>query len=82
VCPFHSNEYWRYLKTERFDDWEHVVQVDNDLRNNTIQIHASLKGDVYLHKDAIPLEQVDLRSAEDKGQSSFLDMCDEGYCGV
>ena len=82
VCPFHNNEYWRYLKTERPDDWQHVVQVDNDLRNNTIQIHASLKGDVYLHKDAIPLEQVDLRSAEDKGQMSFLDMCDEGYCGV
>jgi len=82
VCPFHNNEYWRYLKTERPDDWQHVVQVDNDLRNNTITIHASLKSDVYLHKDAIPLEQVDLRSAEDKGQSSFLDMCDEGYCGV
>ena len=82
VCPFHKNDYWRMLKTERPDDWKHVVQVDNDLRNNNISINASKKGDVYLHRDTIPLEQIDLRSAEDKGQSSFLDMCDEGYCGV
>ena len=82
ICPYHNNNYWRFLRDERPNEFAHAIQVDNDLRNNTLNIKASAKSDLFLHNQAIPLADVDLRTPEEQGQSSFLDMCDEGYCGV
>jgi len=38
---------------------------------------------VFMHQKLVPLDEVDFRSDEDKGQNTFnfLDECD-GMCGV
>ena len=39
-------------------------------------------GTMYVHKQRVPLDQVDLTTAEDHGQLNlFLNEC-EGMCGV
>ena len=42
---------------------------------------GTLKDQLYLHRDCKPINEVDLRTDEEKGQYSLLDECD-GYCGV
>ncbi len=79
ICPFHKKSYWKEMRDKRPGDWQHVIEVDNFLRGEgKKRFPASLRGELYLYKDAIPLEDVDF-SAENK-QEDFFDLCDEGYC--
>ena len=36
---------------------------------------------LYLHKDCVPIDEVDLRTDEERGQMSFLNECN-GICGT
>ena len=79
ICPFHNRANWKRMKEERPDDWTHVVAVDDFLRGEgKNRFTASLKGELFLYKDAIPLKEVDF-SIEDM-QEDFTDLCDGGYC--
>ena len=73
-CPLHSNAHWRGLEKEEIAD---AVEVDRAIR------HAfKMKGTQYMHSSLRPLEEVDLSTAEDRGQLNlFLNEC-EGMCGV
>ncbi len=82
ICPYHNDDYWRFLRDERPNDWQHAVKVDADLRGDTFNITAAAKADLFLHRSGQPLDEVDLRTPEERGQASFLDICDEGYCGI
>jgi hypothetical protein len=81
-CPYHTNTEWRRIK-ENKEEWEDVVALDKAIRNGT------KNGDeIFLHKDCVPLDKVDLRTNAEKGQPDLpwedfgqLDNC-EGYCGV
>jgi hypothetical protein len=73
-CPFHSDAQWRALTTEEFAD---AVEVDRAIRNQ-----PGFRGQQFMHKSMKPLEEVDLSTAEDRGQLNlFLNDC-EGMCGV
>ena len=74
-CPYHSNYEWRKIK-ENKEEWDECVELDRKIRNN-----PKLKDQAFLHKDRVPLDQVDLRTDEEKGQLNLLDEC-EGICGV
>tara|TARA_R110000765_G_scaffold34057_1_gene77460 strand:- start:43 stop:834 length:792 start_codon:yes stop_codon:yes gene_type:complete len=76
-CPYHGNEQWRYLRDNDADAWQDAVDVDAAIRGNT----RNATGEMFVHRDLIPLPQADLSTAEDHGQLSFLDEC-EGMCGV
>lgn len=77
-CPFHSDNEWRALSPNEFAD---AVEIDRRLRDETRGI-ARTKGKLYLHKSCKPLDEVDLSTAEDRGQLNlFLNEC-EGMCGV
>ena len=43
---------------------------------------GKLRGEVFIHSDRIPLDQVDLSNAQDKGQLNFFDTECMGVCGV
>jgi hypothetical protein len=59
------------------EQWEEAVMVDKYIRKM-----GGMKGDVFLHADRIPLDEVDLRTPEQKGQLSlFREEC-QGICGV
>jgi hypothetical protein len=73
-CPYHSDEQWRALTPEEFAD---AVEVDQAIR-----MQPGFRGQQYMHRSLKPLDQVDLSTAEDRGQLNlFLNEC-EGMCGV
>lgn len=77
-CPFHSNAEWRALNEAEFAD---AVEVDRRLRNRPPEAYRA-KGTLFLHRSNTPLDEIDLSTAEDRGQGNlFLNEC-EGMCGV
>lgn len=82
-CPYHTNEEWRNVKKNK-SEWDEVVKLDKMIRDQEKfkdSQSGSVKDEIYLHRDCQPIDQVDLRTDEEKGQYSLLDECD-GYCGV
>ncbi len=82
ICPYHDNSHWREMRDEYPEDWQHVTAFDLFLRGNS-RYAASADGLLYLHRDCIPLDRVDLRPQhEQNGQLPLFDICDEGYCFI
>ena len=80
-CPFHTNEEWRRIRDTTPGDWADAVEFDKSIRSN-----GTLKGmneQQFSHRSCVPLDEVDLSTAADKGQTEFgfLDEC-EGMCGI
>ena len=74
-CPLHRASEWRAIR----DDstlWADVVEVDEAVRDR-----GGLRGQLFLHRNAVPLVQIDFTTPEERGQmSGFVDEC-LGYCG-
>ena len=79
-CPFKSQEEWRALKKDP-EAWADAVDFDKYLRTNP-RLVARFNGAAYLHRDCVPLDEVDLRTNEEKGIFSLFDMECEGMCGL
>lgn len=79
-CPYHSNEEWIRLKNEEPEYFQKAVDLDKSLR----PIFSGTTHEVYLHRSGVPLDEVDLRTDEEKGQttmfSAWNEECD-GMCG-
>ena len=73
-CPYHSTAEWRRIKNTP-GDWTEAVNIDREIRN------ASPFG-MYIHPSRKPLESVDFRTAEEKGQLSLWDQECDGICGI
>jgi len=77
-CPLHDNAGWRAIRAQP-DEWAEAVAVDATIRR---PVNGPLRGEQYLHAQRVPLDQVDLSTAEDHGQLNlFINEC-EGMCGV
>ena len=76
-CPYHSKNEWRRMKNETPNEWEETVAFDKAIRKC-----VGMRGDVFLHADRVPLDEVDLSIPEDHGQMSFFDDECAGVCGV
>jgi len=78
-CPYHSNHEWRNLRDNDPAGWAQAVSVDALIRNGGKGTTETL----YVHRDGVPLDQVDLSDPhEGQGQMfSMMDECD-GMCGV
>ena len=75
ICPYHSDKEWRELKENKIE-WVKIVKFDEAMREKY--------PNTYLHKSCKPINEVDLRTEEEKGQYS-LDLFDnecEGMCGL
>lgn len=79
-CPFHSNAHWREMYEKAPEDWADAVAVDRMLRKRGPM--KGMKTLQYMHADRVPLEDVDLSTAEDAGQLNFFINECEGMCGV
>jgi hypothetical protein len=74
-CPYHSDEQWRQLAAPEFAE---AVAFDAAIREGI----AGTRDQLYLHAARVPLDQVDLSTASERGQLDlFLNEC-EGMCGV
>lgn len=70
-CPYRRNSEWRKLTPPEFAD---AVDFDTRIRSH----NHKMTGQQFLHRSFVPLNMVDLRSEQDRGQ---LDMDFDG-CGV
>jgi hypothetical protein len=78
-CPYHSDAQWREIRDTDPAAWADAVEVDRLMRLNG-PVRGMQQAE-FMHRSCVPLDQVDLRTAEQAGQISFLDEC-EGMCGV
>lgn len=74
-CPYHSNSVWAEMKADRPDEFADACDFDDAMRS------ARPGYTTYLHSARIPLRQVGVSTAEQRGQLSFVDEC-TGMCGV
>ena len=79
-CPFKRDDEWRRMKEHDPNSWARAVEVDRACRRGT-----GLEAERYVHRSCQPLDQVDLRPADEKSGPrhlfyGFQDEC-EGYCG-
>jgi hypothetical protein len=80
-CPFKSDGEWRLLKLERPDEWQDAVEFDRALRDPATK-PSRFKADLFVHRQAVPLQEADLRNNAEKGQLSLFDQECVGMCGV
>jgi hypothetical protein len=73
-CPFHSDNQWRDLTPEEFAD---AVEVDKAIRHQ-----PGMRAQQFMHRSCKPLDQVDLSTAEERGQMNLFNNECEGMCGV
>src|SRR5882724_9249859 len=76
-CPFHSDDQWRALTQEEMDD---AISVDRSLLDRP-QARYRKKGQLFLHRSCVPLENVDF-SAKDKPQLNLFALECTGNCGT
>jgi hypothetical protein len=77
-CPFHSDDHWRHMRDHDPDAWADAVSVDRAIRTG----FRGIRGEIYLHRSAVPLDQADLStSAEHRQLDLWPNEC-EGMCGV
>lgn len=79
-CPFHSNAEWRRLRDHDPAAWADAIAVDEAIRSGAAV--GSTRGQLFVHRDRLPLAEVDLSTPEDHGQINLFDNECEGMCGV
>ena len=77
-CPFHDDARWRFMRDHDTDAWIDAVEVDRAIRSGL----RGIRGKVFLHRSAVPLEEADLSTAADHGQLDLWPNECEGMCGV
>lgn len=78
-CPFHDDAGWRDIQKNEPDSWKEALEVDKAIRHGL----RGVRGEAFLHRSAKPLETVDFKNAEDKGQLNWFDVYEcEGVCGT
>lgn len=74
-CPNRTNSEWLDLYRNWPDDWAKAVETDKEIRDWDIKRGES---GLWLHRDRVPLDQVDLEQPDD-GQLELFPC--GGYCG-
>lgn len=72
-CPYRKNEEWQRMKEEDPESFADAVAFDKLIRKQ-----PKLKGQVFLHRSLVPLENVDFSGM---GAHGFEEEC-EGMCGI
>jgi hypothetical protein len=74
-CPYHSDNQWRDLRDNSPDEWADALEVDRAIR-------MQRRTPQYMHRQRVPLDQVDLSTPEERGQLNMFNNECEGMCGV
>lgn len=82
-CPYHSDAQWREMRENDPASWADAVEFDRQLRIVGVR---GIVGEPFLHRTLRPLDEVDLATAEERGQGNLFDHpfaaeC-EGMCGI
>lgn len=79
-CPFHSANEWRSLRDIGGADWAQAVELDSAIRHGLRT--DGVTGTLFVHRDRVPLDEVDLSTAEERGQTNLFENECTGVCGV
>lgn len=74
-CPYKTNAEWRWLRDHDPKAWADAIEIDRLIRST-----PGMREQEYLHRDRVPLDQVDLRTDEEAGQGMLM-VCEAG-CGL
>ena len=77
ACPYRSDGEWRDLRDNEAESWREAVEFDRVIRTRD-----SSRETCYVHHARIPLGEVDLSTAEERGQMTLWGNECEGMCGV
>ena len=81
-CPFHSDEEWRRLRDNDPEHFKKAIEFDYAMREVGKQ-QNSLRMEMFLHRQCLPLDKINFDSEEDKGQLNFDFQAEcEGMCGI
>jgi|TARA_R100000479_G_scaffold99938_1_gene49669 hypothetical protein len=88
ACPYHSDKEWRKMKMEDPESFEEAVRFEKALQTplpmegDVPHQKDRFKGTLFLHNSCKPLDEIDFRNEEDRGQTSLFDQECEGMCGI
>ncbi|WP_404924720.1 hypothetical protein [Mesorhizobium sp. ORM16] len=77
-CPFHSDAMWRSMRNNDPAAWDDAVEVDRAIRTGL----RGIRGEVFLHRSGVALDEADLSTAADHGQLDLWPNECEGMCGL
>lgn len=77
-CPFHSDHEWRRIRDTDPEAWADAVALDEVIRKPV----RGIRGEQFMHRKLLPLAEVDLSTAEERGQINLFENECEGMCGV
>lgn len=75
-CPYRTNAEWRWLKENEPSAWQDAVEIDRKIRDT-----PGMRSKSFLHDSRKPLDEVDLRSDDEKGFGNLFSVCESG-CGM
>ena len=83
-CPYHSNEEWKEIKKNK-EEWQEAIAIDKAIRHqekhkDKFKNSNDTLDELFLHRDAIPIDQVDFDKSKDNQLDMFQSEC-EGMCG-
>jgi len=76
VCPYHSNEEWKHLKENYPTEFQEAIEFDEAIRD----IKPGYTN--YLHRNLIPLKEINFNEKQENIQYSLFDDECEGICGL
>ena len=75
ACPYRSDAEWRDLRDNEPESWREAVEFDRAIRKGG-------SDSCFVHVSRVPLDEVDLSTAEERGQMTLWSNECEGMCGV
>ena len=81
-CPFHNDAAWREQRDNDPESRADAIEVDRIIRSGGSAQAGKWKGEQFMHASLKPLDEVDLSTAEDRGQLNMFNNECEGMCGV
>jgi len=79
-CPFRSDASWREMRDNAADEWKDAVAVDHMIRHAGAK--RGIRSQQFMHRSLRPLDQVDLRTRDERGEPDLFGNECEGLCGV
>jgi len=77
-CPYRTNVEWRLLRERDPAAFAEAVAIDDLIRG--MHKRGKIRGELFVHRSGVPLSEVDLSTAEERGQG-MLNVCEAG-CGL
>lgn len=81
-CPYHDNAQWREMKATDPEAFAQAVKIDEAIRPGMPGPKRPKCEAWFVHRERVPLAEVDFRTAAELGQPDLFNNECEGMCGV